>query len=149
LVNTALSGQVLAYSLNLVQPVHYVVGDELLATFEEVESELNGLRPERRFWMAGQDTLQDPGTAPAGWQNLPRLASGASADNLPQTAQGRMKDDCFYIHTSGTTALPKASLMSHGKCIKACDGFGHTGLGLTEQDVLYLTLPCSHNNAVT
>lgn len=149
LVNTAQRGQVLAYSLNLVQPGHYVVGDELLAAFEEVESELNGLRPERRFWMADQDTLQDPGTAPAGWQNLPRLASGASADNLPQTAQVRMKDACFYIYTSGTTGLPKASVMSHGKWIKAYGGFGHSGLGLTEQDVLYLTLPCYHNNAVT
>ncbi|NQD95134.1 long-chain-acyl-CoA synthetase, partial [Pseudomonas sp. CrR25] len=28
-------------------------------------------------------------------------------------------------------------------------GFGHSGLTLNEQDVLYLTLPCYHNNAVT
>jgi citronellyl-CoA synthetase len=60
-----------------------------------------------------------------------------------------MKDACFYIYTSGTTGLPKASVMSHGKWIKAYGGFGHSGLSLTEQDVLYLTLPCYHNNAVT
>jgi citronellyl-CoA synthetase len=39
--------------------------------------------------------------------------------------------------------------MSHGKWIKAYGGFGHSGLGLNDQDVLYLTLPCYHNNAVT
>jgi len=45
--------------------------------------------------------------------------------------------------------MPKASIMSHGKWIKAYGGFGHSGLGLTNSDVLYLTLPCYHNNAVT
>jgi citronellyl-CoA synthetase len=39
--------------------------------------------------------------------------------------------------------------MSHGKWIKAYGGFGHSGLTLNERDVLYLTLPCYHNNAVT
>ena len=39
--------------------------------------------------------------------------------------------------------------MSHGKWIKAYGGFGHSGLGLGRDDVLYLTLPCYHNNAVT
>ena len=60
-----------------------------------------------------------------------------------------MKDPCFLIYTSGTTGLPKASIMSHGKWIKAYGGFGHSGLTLNNQDVLYLTLPCYHNNAVT
>ena len=149
LVNTAQRGQVLAYSLNLVKPGHYVIGAELLQPFEEIQSELNDLRPERRFWLADQDTLQDAGTAPDGWQNLAHLATTESSENLPHTARVRMKDACFYIYTSGTTGLPKASVMSHGKWIKAYGGFGHSGLSLTEQDVLYLTLPCYHNNAVT
>lgn len=149
LVNTAQRGQVLAYSLNLVKPGHYVIGEELQQAFDEVEAELNDLQAERRFWLADRDTLQDAGTAPEGWQNLARLATEESSENLPQTAQVRMKDACFYIYTSGTTGLPKASVMSHGKWIKAYGGFGHSGLGLTDQDVLYLTLPCYHNNAVT
>lgn len=149
LVNTAQRGQVLAYSLNLVKPSHYVIGEELAQAFVEVETQLNDVRTEWRFWVADRDTLQDAGNAPDGWQNLPRLATEHSSENPPHTARVRMKDPCFYIYTSGTTGLPKASVMSHGKWIKAYGGFGHSGLGLTEQDVLYLTLPCYHNNAVT
>lgn len=78
-----------------------------------------------------------------------QLAAGQAQDNPPDSQRVRMKDACFLIYTSGTTGLPKASIMSHGKWIKAYGGFGHSGLTLNERDVLYLTLPCYHNNAVT
>ncbi|MGH8355840.1 MAG: long-chain-acyl-CoA synthetase, partial [Pseudomonas sp.] len=101
------------------------------------------------YWLADGDTLNDPGQTPDGWNNLALLARAQAAGNLPQTAQVRLKDPCFLIYTSGTTGLPKASIMSHGKWIKAYGGFGHSGLALSNTDVLYLTLPCYHNNAVT
>lgn len=148
LINTTQRGQVLAHSLNLVSPGHFVVGEELREAFDEVRANLQG-GAERLYWVADDDTLRDPGQAPAGWANLMRLAQAQSSDNLAETAQVRLKDACFYIYTSGTTGLPKASIMSHGRWIKAYGGFGHSGLGLGREDVLYLTLPCYHNNAVT
>ncbi len=148
LINTTQRGQVLAHSLNLVGPGHFVVGEELREAFDEVRTNLQG-GAERLYWVADDDTLRDPGQAPAGWANLMRLAQTQSSDNLAETAQVRLKDACFYIYTSGTTGLPKASIMSHGRWIKAYGGFGHSGLGLGREDVLYLTLPCYHNNAVT
>ncbi|WP_423357391.1 long-chain-acyl-CoA synthetase [Pseudomonas citronellolis] len=148
LINTTQRGQVLAHSLNLVSPGHFVVGEELREAFDEVRANLQG-GAERLYWVADDDTLRDPGQAPAGWTNLMRLAQAQASDNLAETTQVRLKDACFYIYTSGTTGLPKASIMSHGRWIKAYGGFGHSGLGLGREDVLYLTLPCYHNNAVT
>lgn len=148
LINTTQRGQVLAHSLNLVSPGHFVVGEELREAFDEVRANLQG-GAERLYWVADDDTLRDPGQAPAGWANLMRLAQAQASDNLAETTQVRLKDACFYIYTSGTTGLPKASIMSHGRWIKAYGGFGHSGLGLGRDDVLYLTLPCYHNNAVT
>lgn len=148
LINTTQRGQVLAHSLNLVGPGHFVVGEELREAFDEVRANLQG-GAERLYWVADDDTLRDPGQAPAGWTNLMRLAQAQSSDNMAETTQVRLKDACFYIYTSGTTGLPKASIMSHGRWIKAYGGFGHSGLGLGREDVLYLTLPCYHNNAVT
>ncbi|UUC52204.1 long-chain-acyl-CoA synthetase [Pseudomonas citronellolis] len=148
LINTTQRGQVLAHSLNLVSPGHFVVGEELRDAFDEVRASLQG-GAERLYWVADDDTLRDPGQAPAGWANLMRLAQSQASDNLAETTQVRLKDACFYIYTSGTTGLPKASIMSHGRWIKAYGGFGHSGLGLGREDVLYLTLPCYHNNAVT
>ena len=145
LVNTTQRGQVLSHSLNLVKPSHFVVGEELREAFEEVRPALENSGG-RCYWIADGD---DSAQAPAGWQSLMRLAQEQDSNNLAETARVRLKDACFYIYTSGTTGLPKASIMSHGRWIKAYGGFGHSGLGLGREDVLYLTLPCYHNNAVT
>ncbi|MCR4509920.1 long-chain-acyl-CoA synthetase [Pseudomonas sp. 32.2.56] len=148
LVNTTQRGKVLAHSLNLVKPGFMLIGEELLAAFNEVAEQLDNPQTPR-YWVADQDCLSDAGQAPAGWTNLMQLARSQASDNPPDSAQVQMKDPCFLIYTSGTTGLPKASIMSHGKWIKAYGGFGHSGLTLNNQDVLYLTLPCYHNNAVT
>lgn len=148
LVNTTQRGKVLAHSLNLVKPGFMLIGEELLVAFNEVAEQLDNPQTPH-YWVADQDCLSDAGQAPAGWTNLMQLARSQASDNPPDSAQVQMKDPCFLIYTSGTTGLPKASIMSHGKWIKAYGGFGHSGLTLNNQDVLYLTLPCYHNNAVT
>jgi len=148
LVNTTQRGKVLAHSLNLVKPGFMLIGEELLTAFNEVAEQLDNPQTPR-YWVADQDCLSDAGQAPAGWTNLMQRARSQASDNPPDSAQVQMKDPCFLIYTSGTTGLPKASIMSHGKWIKAYGGFGHSGLTLNNQDVLYLTLPCYHNNAVT
>jgi len=148
LVNTTQRGKVLAHSLNLVKPGFMLIGEELLVAFNEVAEQLDNPQTPH-YWVADQDCLSDAGQAPAGWTNLMQLARSQASDNPPDSARVQMKDPCFLIYTSGTTGLPKASIMSHGKWIKAYGGFGHSGLTLNNQDVLYLTLPCYHNNAVT
>ena len=148
LINTTQRGKVLAHSFNLVKPGFLVIGDELHGVFDEIADQLH-TPCTRRYWIADRDCLSDAGQAPDGWLNLMQLAAAQAEDNPPDSLRVRMKDACFLIYTSGTTGLPKASIMSHGKWIKAYGGFGHSGLTLSEHDVLYLTLPCYHNNAVT
>jgi citronellyl-CoA synthetase len=148
LINTTQRGKVLAHSFNLVKPGFLVIGDELHGVFDEIADQLH-TPCTRRYWIADRDCLSDAGQAPDGWLNVMQLAAAQAEDNPPDSLRVRMKDACFLIYTSGTTGLPKASIMSHGKWIKAYGGFGHSGLTLSERDVLYLTLPCYHNNAVT
>ena len=148
LINTTQRGKVLTHSLNLAKPSFFVVGEELFAAFTEVRAEVAGAT-QGCYWLADRDTLQDTGEAPAGWRNLAECSSGQSEANLPDSQQVKLKDALFYIYTSGTTGLPKASITSHGKWIKAYGGFGHAGLALNHTDVLYLTLPLYHSNAVT
>ncbi len=148
LVNTTQRGQVLVHSLNLVKPSHFVIGEELREPFEAVREQVHG-SDRHCYWLSDSDSLNAPGAAPEGWENLMELAWSEPNTNVADSVTVRLKDPCFLIYTSGTTGLPKASIMSHGKWIKAYGGFGHSGLGLNDQDVLYLTLPCYHNNAVT
>ncbi|MGX5219093.1 long-chain-acyl-CoA synthetase [Pseudomonas segetis] len=148
LINTTQRGKVLAHSINLVKPGYMVVGEELVSSITDAEPLLEKSSLVR-YWIADQDCLQDTGTAPHGWLNLLQQAQGQPEHNPLESYGVKMKDPCFFIYTSGTTGMPKASIMSHGKWIKAYGGFGHSGLALNSRDVLYLTLPCYHNNAVT
>ncbi|MET0456410.1 MAG: long-chain-acyl-CoA synthetase, partial [Mycobacterium sp.] len=59
------------------------------------------------------------------------------------------KDKAFYIFTSGTTGMPKASVMTHYRWLRALAGFGGLGMRLTSGDTLYCCLPLYHNNALT
>ncbi len=147
LINTTQRGEPLIHSLNLVKPSLFVVGEELVDAFtavreEVLQSQLNC------YWLADRDTLIEPGEAPQGWINLAQRLQGHCEDNLPDSQRVKLKDPCFYIYTSGTTGLPKAAIISHSKWIKSYGGFGLAGLGLKHDDVLYLTLPLYHSNAV-
>ena len=61
----------------------------------------------------------------------------------------RGRETAYYVFTSGTTGLPKASAMTHHRWTKAMAGFGLSGVRLRGDDVLFCPLPLYHNNAVT
>jgi fatty-acyl-CoA synthase len=80
---------------------------------------------------------------------LQRLAATAPTGNPATTAAVLAKDKAFYIFTSGTTGMPKASVMTHYRWLRALAGFGGLGMRLTSNDTLYCCLPLYHNNALT
>ncbi|HEX3546495.1 MAG TPA: long-chain-acyl-CoA synthetase FadD6 [Mycobacterium sp.] len=82
-------------------------------------------------------------------EELERLAATAPTGNPATTSAVLAKDKAFYIFTSGTTGLPKASVMTHYRWLRALAGFGGLGLRLHSDDVLYCCLPLYHNNALT
>ena len=82
-------------------------------------------------------------------EQLRQLSVGASAANPAVTEQIEAKEKAFYIFTSGTTGMPKASVMTHFRWLRALGGFGGMGLRLKGNDTLYCCLPLYHNNALT
>ncbi|RAV06837.1 long-chain-acyl-CoA synthetase [Mycolicibacterium sp. GF69] len=80
---------------------------------------------------------------------MKRLAATAPIGNPATTAAVLAKDKAFYIFTSGTTGMPKASVMTHYRWLRALAGFGGLGMRLTSKDTLYCCLPLYHNNALT
>ncbi|WP_397448881.1 long-chain-acyl-CoA synthetase [Pseudomonas sp. NA-150] len=147
MLNTSQTHGVLVHSLNLVKPVAIIVGEELVEAFDAVRAEV-AIDADNTFFVADQDTTQDPGQAPEGYINLARVSAGSSTQN-PDTTQRIYRDDaCFYIYTSGTTGLPKAGIFKHGRWMKTYAGFGMITLDMQPHDVMYCTLPLYHGTGL-
>ncbi|MFM9376743.1 long-chain-acyl-CoA synthetase [Gordonia sp. VNK21] len=80
---------------------------------------------------------------------LDAAAEGKSEADPPITAELPASTIAFYIFTSGTTGLPKASLMSHNRWLANYSGIGGLGVRLRGSDTMYVPLPLYHNNALS
>ena len=121
-------GKVLAHSVDLLDARMLIGQDELLKAVEESAAEVTDA--------ISVDELQ-------------RLAADAPTENPAVTSSVLAKDKAFYIFTSGTTGMPKASVMTHYRWLRALAGFGGIGMRLNSNDTLYCCLPLYHNNALT
>jgi fatty-acyl-CoA synthase len=121
-------GDVLAHSLGLLEATVVVADPDFIDPIKESGANTDGLIPLDEFQ---------------------RLAQTAPSGNPAATSAVLAKDKAFYIFTSGTTGMPKASVMTHYRWLRALAGFGGLGLRLTSNDTLYCCLPLYHNNALT
>lgn len=121
---------VLAHSLSLLECRVVVVGEECAQAWASLTAP-----PAARavLWTA----------------ELERLASAADAANPAVCERIQASETAFYVFTSGTTGLPKASRMSHLRWLKSMSGVGSMGVRLHHDDTLYCCLPLYHNNALT
>jgi fatty-acyl-CoA synthase len=121
-------GKVLAHSLGVLGAKAVVAETDFIEPISESGADTDGLM-----------TVDE----------LRQLAASAPASNPATTAAVLAKEKAFYIFTSGTTGMPKASVMTHYRWLRALAGFGGLGLRLTTDDTLYCCLPLYHNNALT
>jgi fatty-acyl-CoA synthase len=121
-------GNVLAHSIGLLGATALVAEIDFVEPIGESGADTDGLM-----------TLDE----------LEQLAATAPAINPAATSAVLAKDKAFYIFTSGTTGMPKASVMTHYRWLRALAGFGGLGMRLTSNDTLYCCLPLYHNNALT
>lgn len=128
LLNHHQRDQVLAHSFGLLNSVLNVIG-------EECEQVLDSLPQPLANVLSANDLRAD--------------AQHADASDPAVCAQITAKDSAFLIFTSGTTGLPKASVMTHLRWTKSMVGLGGLGIRLRGNDTLYCCLPLYHNNALT
>ncbi|MFT4088127.1 MAG: long-chain-acyl-CoA synthetase [Gordonia sp. (in: high G+C Gram-positive bacteria)] len=83
------------------------------------------------------------------YAELDAAAADKSVMNPRVTATLPASTTAFYIFTSGTTGLPKASVMSHNRWLAAYSGIGGLAVRLRPSDTLYVPLPLYHNNALS
>ena len=130
LINYNQRAEVLAHSLRTLDAALIVIADELLDEFASA-----GEIAEK------QQVIR--------YSQLPDLAKGRPTQNPPASEQVKAKERALLIFTSGTTGMPKASVMTHYRWLKSYSGLGALGVRLRPTDTLYCALPLYHNNAVT
>ena len=145
MLNHQQRGEVLAHSIRLTRAKLIITGDECLEALRSSGFHPSEDRNHHYYWV-GQD---DTSAVPAGFHDLSHQAAEASSANLPETASIRLRQPCFYIFTSGTTGLPKASVMTHYRWLRGMAGLGQMAMRMRADDVLYCALPMYHNNALT
>ncbi|MFD8250405.1 long-chain-acyl-CoA synthetase [Nocardia sp. NPDC059691] len=128
LLNHHQRDQVLAHSLGLLDSVLNVVGAECAEAIDSL--------PEPPANVLAADELRD-------------AARDADDGDPPSCAEVTARERAFLIFTSGTTGLPKASVMTHLRWTKSMGGLGGLGIRLRGNDTLYCCLPLYHNNALT
>ncbi|WP_109528501.1 MULTISPECIES: long-chain-acyl-CoA synthetase [Nocardia] len=128
LVNHNQRDRVLAHSFELLDSVLDVVGEECREALDSL--------PEPLPNVLYSDDLLD-------------AAEFADPDDPAVCAQITARERAFLIFTSGTTGLPKASVMTHQRWTKSMAGLGGLGIRLRGSDTMYCCLPLYHNNALT
>ncbi|APE36719.1 long-chain-acyl-CoA synthetase [Nocardia mangyaensis] len=128
LLNYNQRDQVLAHSIGLLNAVLTVVGEECAEALDSLPEPAGNV-------LAAEELAEAARTAPD--------ADPAVCDQV--TAGER----AFLIFTSGTTGLPKASVMTHHRWTKSMAGLGGLGVRLHGGDGMYCCLPLYHNNALT
>ena len=108
MINNHQREEVLAHSLGLLDCRVLVIGEEC----EEAIESLDG--PPQAGAVLRVDELDS-------------LAAEADSANPAVTERLKASETAFYIFTSGTTGLPKASVMTHYRWLKSMSGLG--GLG--------------------
>ncbi|MGJ8669453.1 MAG: long-chain-acyl-CoA synthetase [Oceanococcus sp.] len=145
MINTSQRGDVLKHSLNLVQPKFCIVGSELQEALDEISEQLDDSLLAARLYVR-DDNKED---TPTGYIDLDALLPQQADTNPASTDDVLLGQPAYYIFTSGTTGLPKASVMSHLRWMRACYAMGQAALGTSPRDVFYCCLPLYHNNALT
>ncbi|AVL26522.1 long-chain-acyl-CoA synthetase [Nocardia brasiliensis] len=128
LLNHHQRDQVLAHSFGLLNSVLDVVGEECAQAL---------------------DSLPEPPSNVLYSNDLQAAAQDAPDADPPVCKEITAKERAFLIFTSGTTGLPKASVMTHLRWTKSMVGLGGLGIRLRGNDTLYCCLPLYHNNALT
>src|SRR5215469_12200213 len=104
LINTHLSGELLAHSLNLVAPRWVIAGPSLAGAVSAARARLGA---QVECWVTGE-----------GGHDLPRLDAASAAFSGEPLGAGESRaptldQRALCIYTSGTTGLPKAATVSH------------------------------------
>ncbi len=140
LINTNLVGRPLIHCISITNSRMCIFGEERLDAIADVRSD-DDLEGIENYLFVPDAALA---TCPNWARDLEEDAEGEDSGNPPETGQVTLGDIALYIFTSGTTGLPKASVVSNRRFLLAASMSAKGGLKCDENDCIYLCLPLYH-----
>lgn len=138
-------GEVLEHSIRLVAPKLLVTSEECIDALRTTRYQPAHRKDIRFNWMTGSQGM----ACPENFLDLTHDEANRSEKNPSSTSKVKSRQACYYIFTSGTTGLPKASIMTHYRWAAVMAGIGVASLRVRPDDIFYCCLPFYHNNALT
>ena len=134
LINSQLSGDVLAHSINVAAPEYLIVGADLAPRVAAIRARLPAALACRVFGSTPEFTSLEAET-----ESLPGDSLRSSEREPPS-----IDATALYIYTSGTTGLPKAAKVSHYRLMQ----WSHWFAGMMDtkpEDRMFNCLPLYHS----
>jgi citronellyl-CoA synthetase len=144
LINSNQRSKVLLHSINMKHSGFFAVGVELVDVFEEILPDIDHVR--KPVLIGITDGEND--VLPEKYLDINNEARYESARNLEGARKLKAGTPFAYIFTSGTTGMPKASIQTHRKWLTCVNWFGRINMNLNAKDVIYLSIPLFHSNAL-
>ncbi len=146
LINTNLRENPLIHSITHTPGKVYIIGEELIQTFEEIKPrlKLTNEQKEKLFFLTDKGKLKTP----EGFIDLKAQIEDSDRENPPTTSKILMKDPFVYIFTSGTTGLPKAAILKNRSILTAMAWWGDMVVGMKTDDIIYITTPLFHSQGI-
>ena len=142
LINTNLTGSPLIHCIKITKSKMCIFGEERMQEIADVKSD-PGLECIKN-WLFVTDAGKQ--LCPAWATNL---EEGAEDDTNPaQTNQNTLADVALYMYTSGTTGLPKASVITNRRFLLSSALSYKAGIKCKENDCIYLCLPLYHGTGL-
>ncbi|HVK99486.1 MAG TPA: AMP-binding protein, partial [Dongiaceae bacterium] len=142
MINTHLTDEPLLHCITSVNSRKLIVGEEWLDSINAIRSQLSLNNPADFIF------IRDQGKEPCPDWATPCRPDDFSAHNLPETQTIQLKDLAYYIFTSGTTGLPKASVITHDRHHRMSTAFAEVALDMKPTDRIYVCLPLYHSSAM-
>lgn len=144
LINSNQRSIVLTHSINQKNDGFFIVGEELITAFEEVKNELQS--PGKKIYLGIKDKGKQK--LPSYFLDVASQLQNYSTHNISGVRNITAGTPFAFIFTSGTTGMPKASIQTQRKWLSCMHWFGTLNLSLNSKDVIYVSIPFYHSNAL-
>jgi citronellyl-CoA synthetase len=145
-INTSLTGKPLIHCVELVESKKIIFGAELSESVAEIREQLN-FSKDNFLFVADNYEGRPRKECPEWAKNFDDSIKDFDTQALKETEEIVLKQRAYYIFTSGTTGLPKASIITHDRWLRMAMAFSLGAYKLEPHDHIYVCLPLYHSNA--